>query len=71
VYVEMCGKRVQELRQEKGLSKQQLAAAAGISPDTLRRVEQEEPVQVKTAKKVAKALEVDPPQRLGKLAPPA
>jgi DNA-binding XRE family transcriptional regulator len=44
VYVVMNGERVQSLREEKGLSKRGLAAAAGVSEATLRRVEGEEPV---------------------------
>jgi len=56
----MNGRRVEELREEKGLSKQELAAAAGVSPSTLRSAVREKPVQVKTAKKVGGALEVDP-----------
>jgi transcriptional regulator with XRE-family HTH domain len=59
VYVVKNGRRVEELREEKGLSKQDLARAAGINPGTLRRIEREEPVQLKTGKKVAGALEVN------------
>ena len=66
MYVEMYGDKVQELREEKGLSRRDLAAAAGISLSAARRVERAEPVRVRTAKVVAKALEVDPPQRLGR-----
>ncbi len=55
----MNGKRVQELREDKGLSKQALAEAAGINRGTVRRIEREEPIRVKTAKKVGAALEVN------------
>jgi transcriptional regulator with XRE-family HTH domain len=59
VYVVMNGRRVEELREEKGLSKQDLAAAAGISRGTLRHALRERPVRKKTARKVAVALEVN------------
>jgi transcriptional regulator with XRE-family HTH domain len=60
MYLVMNGRKVEELRAEKGWSRQALARAAGISPITLRRAEQEEPVLVSTARKVGEALEVNP-----------
>ena len=66
MYIEMYGDKVQELRSARGMSRRDLAAAAGISRSTARRAERAEPVRVRTAKAVAAALEVDPPQRLGR-----
>jgi transcriptional regulator with XRE-family HTH domain len=59
MYVVMNGRRVEELRKERGWSKKDLAEAAGINRGTLRRVEREEPVRGETGKKVAGALEVN------------
>jgi DNA-binding XRE family transcriptional regulator len=53
VYAVMNSKRLEELREEKGLSRRELAETAGISMKTLRAVESEKPVRVKTAWKVA------------------
>jgi transcriptional regulator with XRE-family HTH domain len=66
-YVVMNGERVQELREEKGLSKRALAAAAGISMTTARRVEGEEPVTFRTGCAVASALGVEPAPTLGRV----
>ena len=60
MYLVMNGRKLEELRQEKGMSKQQRRAAAGISRGTLRTAVREEPVRVKTARKVGEALEVNP-----------
>jgi DNA-binding XRE family transcriptional regulator len=67
VYVVMNSKRVQELREEKGLSKRALAGVAGISETTARRVELEEPVSFRTGRKVAEALGVEPSPSLGRM----
>ena len=48
------------------MTKRDLAAAAGVSKKTVRNAERGEPVRSKTARKVAAALEIDPPQRLGR-----
>jgi transcriptional regulator with XRE-family HTH domain len=66
MYVELYPERVQALREERGMSKRDLAAAARISPKTAGNTERGEPVRGKTARKVAAALGVDPPQRLGR-----
>jgi transcriptional regulator with XRE-family HTH domain len=60
VYAVMNSKRLEELREEKGLSKRELAEAAGISMKTLRRVESEKPVRKATAWKVAGVFGVHP-----------
>ncbi len=59
------------LRGEQGMTKRVLARRAGISATTPRKAESGEPGRGKTAKnakKVARALEVDPSQSLGRLA---
>ena len=59
--------QVRILREEKGLSKRDLAAAASVSETTLRRVEREEPVYFRTGRAVAKALGVGPSPSLGRV----
>jgi transcriptional regulator with XRE-family HTH domain len=66
-YAVMNGERVQELREEKGLSKRALAAAAGISVSTVRRAEREKPLYLSTGRKVADALGVEPSPSLGRV----
>ena len=68
MYVELFPERVKTLREERGMSKRDLAAAAGISTTTARNAERGEPVRSKTARKVAAALGVNPPQPLGRQA---
>jgi transcriptional regulator with XRE-family HTH domain len=63
----MNSERVRSLREEKGLSKRDLAAAASVSETTLRRVEHEEPVCFRTGRAVANALGVDPSPSLGRV----
>lgn len=58
--------RAKSLREERGMGKRDLAVAAGISKTTGRNAERGEPVRNQTAFKVAAALGVDPPQRLGR-----
>jgi transcriptional regulator with XRE-family HTH domain len=67
VSVVMNSERVQKLREEKGLSKRGLVAAAGVSETTARRVEREEAVYFSTRRKVAKALGVEPSPSLGRV----
>ena len=66
MYVELYPERVKALRKERGMTKRDLAVAAGVSPKTAGTAERGEPVRSKTARKVAAALGVDPPQRLGR-----
>jgi transcriptional regulator with XRE-family HTH domain len=66
MYVELYPERVRTLREEQGMSKRDLAAAAGISKTTARNAERGAPVRSKTARRAARALGVDPPQRLGR-----
>jgi transcriptional regulator with XRE-family HTH domain len=56
--------RMKTLTEGRGMTKRDLAAAAGVS--TARNAERGAPVGSKTARKVARALDVDPPQRLGR-----
>jgi transcriptional regulator with XRE-family HTH domain len=60
MYVAMYGERVRELREEKGMSKRGLAAAAGITPKTARRIERGEAVTRDTAVGIARELGVTP-----------
>jgi len=66
VYVQLYPERVRALREEQGMSKRDLAVAAGISKTTARNAERGEPVRAKTARRVAEALGVYPLQRLGR-----
>jgi transcriptional regulator with XRE-family HTH domain len=66
VFVEMYGEQVRALREGRGMSKRDLANAAGVSPKTARNAERGEPVRTKTARGVATALGVYPLQRLGR-----
>jgi transcriptional regulator with XRE-family HTH domain len=66
VCVVMNSERVQSLREERGLSRRDLATAAGVSETTARRVEREEPVTFRTGRKVADALGVEPSPSLGR-----
>jgi transcriptional regulator with XRE-family HTH domain len=67
VYVVMNSERVQELREENGLSRRALASAAGISVSTARNVEREVPVTFRTGRAVADALGVEPSPSLGRV----
>jgi len=66
-YVVMDSSRVRELREEKGMTRRDLAGAAGISAETVRRVELEEPVYFRTGRAVAKALGVEPSPSRGRV----
>jgi transcriptional regulator with XRE-family HTH domain len=66
VYVVMNAEQVRSLREEKGLTRRDLATAAGVSETTARRVEREEPVCFRTGRKVADALGVEPSPSLGR-----
>ena len=66
MHVVLYPERVKALREERGMTKRDLAAAAGVSKKTAGNAERGEPVRAKTARKVAAALGVDPPQRLGR-----
>jgi predicted transcriptional regulator len=63
VYVKLDGEKVRAMRESNAGV---FAKEAGISAKTLRRVERGETVSVKTARKIAAALEVEPPQSLAR-----
>ncbi len=65
MYVDLYPEKVRALREERGMTKRDLAAAAGVSMTTAGNAERGEPIRSKTARKVARALGVEPPQRLG------
>jgi transcriptional regulator with XRE-family HTH domain len=67
VYVRMNTEQVQTLREEKGMTRRDLAAEAGISMTTARRVEGEEPVTFRTGRAVAGALGAEPSPGLGRV----
>jgi transcriptional regulator with XRE-family HTH domain len=67
VYMVMNAERVQELRAQNGMTRRDLAGAAGISAQTVRRVELEEPVYFRTGRAVAEALGVEPSRDLGRV----
>jgi transcriptional regulator with XRE-family HTH domain len=60
VYARMDGEKIEAMREERGLSRRELAQEAGISMTTLRRVERGERVQAKTAKRVARVFGIHP-----------
>ena len=66
MYVMLYPERVKAMREEQGMSKRDLAVAAGISKTTARNAERGVAVRSKTARKVAAALRVHPLQRLGR-----
>jgi transcriptional regulator with XRE-family HTH domain len=68
MYILMHGDNVRALREEMLWSQQELATAAGISPVTARSAERGGRVQATTAKRIAQAVGVDPPQALGRVA---
>ena len=51
----MNAERVRELREQKGMTRRDLAAVAGISVKTVRRVEREKPVMFRTGRAGPKA----------------
>ena len=66
MYVELYPDKVKALREERGMSPADLAVAAGLTARTARRAAGGQLVRAKTARAVAAALGVNPPQRLGR-----
>ncbi len=59
--VELDGERIKEMREERWMSREELAAKAGIGLSTLRNVETAfSGARLSTARKLGKALEVPP-----------
>jgi len=69
MHVELDGSRVRYMRGSRGFNGATFARRAGVSPETLRRVERNRgPVRVSTARKIGAALAVDDPRSLGRIA---
>jgi transcriptional regulator with XRE-family HTH domain len=69
VYVELDGARVRTMRGSRGFDGATFARRAGISRDTVRRVERNRgPVRIGTARKIGVALGMDDPRSLGRVA---
>jgi transcriptional regulator with XRE-family HTH domain len=66
-YVVMNSEQVRSLREQMGMTRRDLAGVAGISAETVRRVELEEPVYFHTGRAVAEALGVEPSRDLGRV----
>jgi DNA-binding Xre family transcriptional regulator len=56
-----------QLQEQKGMTRWDLAAAAGISVSTARSVKRENPVTFRTGRAVARALGVEPSPSLGRV----
>ncbi len=65
VLVELDGERVRTMREGVAPTKAEFARRVGIAPATLRQAERGEAVSARTGRKIAAALGVEPPQRLG------
>jgi transcriptional regulator with XRE-family HTH domain len=52
--------RLRQVRLRRAMSQRELARAAGLSPDTIRRLEGSAEAQFETLRKLAKALNVEP-----------
>jgi transcriptional regulator with XRE-family HTH domain len=66
-YVRMNTEQVQTLREQKGMTRRDLAAVAGISVNTVRHVEREKPMMFRTGRAVADALGIEPSPSLGRV----
>jgi len=65
MYVILSPEKVRELREECGLERRALAEAAGVSMDTIRRIEGAKgPVTFYTSRKIARALDLQDPRVL-------
>jgi transcriptional regulator with XRE-family HTH domain len=60
MYGVIDGKKLEAMREERGLSRQELARQAGISPGTVSKAERGHRVRGKTAWKVANLFGVHP-----------
>ena len=60
MYVVMNAEKIEAMRQEHGLSRQELAERAGIARETIARMERSERVRAKTAWKVARVFGLHP-----------
>jgi transcriptional regulator with XRE-family HTH domain len=65
MYVILSPEKVRELREERGLDRRALAEAARLSPNIIRRIEGGKgPVELNSARNIARALELDDPRVL-------
>ena len=63
MYITLSPEKVRELREERDLDRRALAEAAGLSPNTVRRIEGGKgPVELNSARKIARALEPEDPR---------
>jgi DNA-binding XRE family transcriptional regulator len=60
MYAVMEGERIKAMRQERGLSGQELAERVGIARETVARMERSERVRAKTAWRVARVFGLHP-----------
>ncbi len=60
------GKKIQELRQKRGLTQEELSEIAGIDYKYLQKIEGKSPPNIKleTLEKIAKALKITPAKLL-------
>ena len=59
-YAEVDAKKVRALRRKRVLTPRELGEKAGVSKDTISRIEREGSAYPATIRKLAKALDVDP-----------
>lgn len=60
LYVEVDAKKLRALRKKRVLTLRELGEKAGISKDTISRIEREGTAYPATIRKLAEALEVEP-----------
>ncbi len=61
-FVEVDAKKLRALRRKRVLTLRELSEKAGVSKDTISRIEREGTAYPSTIRKLAKALDVDPPE---------
>ena len=67
-YIKACGSRVRSLRQERGLTQEQLAAIAGMHFSAIGHIERaSRSSTLETVVKLSRALKVQPSQLLPEL----
>ncbi len=59
-YVEVDARKLRRLRRKRVLTLRELGEEAGVSKDTISRIEREGTAYPSTIRKLAKALKVDP-----------
>jgi transcriptional regulator with XRE-family HTH domain len=59
-YMEVDAKKIRALRRKRVLTLRELGEKAGVSKDTISRIEREGTAYPATIRKLAKALDVDP-----------